>query len=609
MAGYKDTVKDDGAKGFWTFDGDAFDPVTRKLIVGGGQPNYIIDEIDNSNPAILHSDNETYLGYRMGMPSMIEHEQEGQYSISFGYYGAQPSHPDIYAKSFLEIPHSADFSFTSGEFTVEFLMNKQADPDVPGINLTRPIISKDLVFNIYITDSEFGPDYIKIDHPGGTITRRWDSDPTFGVTMWDKTVHVVLSWKLTDLGGGAYSGVVKLYLNSTVVHEESFDYLDETPNINVASPIFVAGDPTENDIELDRHTNDFTIDAIAIYDRALTDLEVTSHYKKVYPYNRMIEESFVDEYWRLNDNDSLSDFTAYAEIGSIDGEYIGERGTQITREQSPPEQILSGSSTRFTNGGMLAIENIAGVAYQERAINYDYSYEWWFKTPELDRAVMLAMTEMKYPFNGFLFQLNVQNDEFVNGMLQFTETLSGNDYVFNTLLTNGVGDRVYLNSDEWHHCCITREGTLVSYYIDAILQDSYETPTKEIGLPGQLYLMNSYPGNQPMTGSLCELASYRYALQPHQIMARFAYAETYRIRGVVTLLGVPYQAILRFYDHHTGELIQQKQSDPITGEYEAYFFNDKFIDILVFDAFDLSVRYRAYGPVTPSQIDDLPIVV
>lgn len=49
------------------------------------------------------------------------------------------------------------------------------------------------------------------------------------------------------------------------------------------------------------------------------------------------------------------------------------------------------------------------------------------------------------------------------------------------------------------------------------------------------------------------------------------------------------------------------ESDPNTGEYEASFYNNSYVDILVFDPNDLSVRYRAYGPVSPSEFDDLPI--
>lgn len=111
MAGFKATQIDDDCVSLWTFDGDAFDSGSRKLIVPAGEPNYIIDEIDNLNPAILHNDNEYYPGYRMGMPSLVEFEQTDQQSISFGFAGKQPSHPNQWAKAYLEIPNSLSYAF------------------------------------------------------------------------------------------------------------------------------------------------------------------------------------------------------------------------------------------------------------------------------------------------------------------------------------------------------------------------------------------------------------------------------------------------------------------------------------------------------------------
>ena len=67
MAGYKNSVIDDSPVAFWTFDGDAFDPINRNLLVPLGQPKVIIDEIGMGNPGILHSDDAdgSLFGYRM----------------------------------------------------------------------------------------------------------------------------------------------------------------------------------------------------------------------------------------------------------------------------------------------------------------------------------------------------------------------------------------------------------------------------------------------------------------------------------------------------------------------------------------------------------------
>lgn len=119
MAGYKQTVIDDGAVSLWSFDGDAFDSGNRKLIMPPGQPGIIIDEIDNLNPAILHNDNEMLPGYRMGMPSLVEFEQTDQQSISFGFAGKQPAHPNQWAKAYLEVPNSLTYAFTRSRFFLD----------------------------------------------------------------------------------------------------------------------------------------------------------------------------------------------------------------------------------------------------------------------------------------------------------------------------------------------------------------------------------------------------------------------------------------------------------------------------------------------------------
>jgi hypothetical protein len=148
---------------------------------------------------------------------------------------------------------------------------------------------------------------------------------------------------------------------------------------------------------------------------------------------------------------------------------------------------------------------------------------------------------------------------------------------------------------------------MMELWLDGILHDSSIEATRSVGQPGQLVVMNSLPGQLNCNGSICKLAYYGYALQAQQIKNHYTYTVTYRIRGIVTLLGVPYQATLRFYNSYTGAFIQELISDPNTGEYEAIFYNNANIDILVFSASDLSVRYRAYGPVTPSEFIDLPV--
>lgn len=225
----------------------------------------------------------------------------------------------------------------------------------------------------------------------------------------------------------------------------------------------------------------------------------------------------------------------------------------------------------------------------------------------MNRGVLFAIQSLSYPYNGPLVQINIRDNSHVVGSLQFSESSDGP--VLNSRFLNDSGNRYNLNDDKWHHIAITKQETtgLTSLWLDGNLNDQKLIPFITVDQPGQLVMMNSMPGYLDVPGSLNNLAYYHFDLQSQEIKARATYSITYRIRGIVTLLGVPYRARLRFYSSYTGEFIQELDSDVQTGEYMATFYNNSHIDILVFDPYDLSVRYRAYGPVTPSEFDDLPI--
>jgi hypothetical protein len=599
MAGYKTTVIDDDAVSFWTFDGDAFDPVTRKLMVPTGDPRVIIDEIDNLNPATLHSDNELYLGYRLGMGSMITHEQEDQHSITFGYYGYNPAHPSGYAKSYLEIPHTISYAFPRlGSFTVEFMI--QFTP--PGSYGTYPIFIKSGVISInYVVNPSAS--YLGVTHPGGSAivgTSASYNPMPGGSAVTNRKMHFAFTWKVEQITANNYKGTARTYVNSRIITEQIYNYTDIFPNTNVATPITIAGTSSGY------WTSALQLDQIAVYDKALSEDQITNHVAKVYAYDEYLKNDFATNIWPFDDADSLIDFTIAPYYGSFTGQYIGGR-SRILRGAPGPDGIQGASAATFVDGGQ-AVFISKGLydTYQARSASA-YTYEWWFNTSETNRGVMFTFMTFEYPFNGPLVQINMRDNQFFVGCLQFTE--ADNDLVLNSRFLNDAGNRFLFNDGRWHHIAITRQsGTgIVSLYLDGVLHDQKTLAVKSITQPGQISMMNYMPGHLSVNGSLCFLAYYAFDLQPHQIRSRSTYSVTYRIRGIVTLMGVPYQAKLRFYSSYTGEFIQETESDVNTGEYEVTFYNNSHIDILVFDPNDLSVRYRAYGPVTPSEFDDLPI--
>lgn len=598
MAGYKTSVIDDGAISLWTFDGDSFDPVTRKLLVATGNPEIILDEIDNQNPATLHSDNPLYLGYRLGMPSLVTFEQEDQHSCIFAYYGNNPAHPNGYAKSYLEIPHSSTYSFSQlGSFTVEFLFNMSSIPFLGAC----PIFVKSGVLDIsYITEQNRS--YINIYHPGGSVAIGSSGTGIVNFTggsWFNRPIHLAVTWSIQQTTSGRYKGIARVFANSRMLSEQTYNYTDIYPNTNVATPITICGTNTAY------WRSAFQIDQIAIYDKALSADQITRHVAKAYPYDEYLKNDFATNIWPFSDVDSLTYFKVVPYLGGLYGDYVGGRQC-VERSAAGPPGIQGSTSATIINHGQVVFLSILNNYYQARSAS-DYTYEWWFKTSDTNRGVLFAFQSFTYPFNGPLVQINMKDNQYFVGCIQFTD--ADNDTVLNSRFLNDNGNRFLFNDGHWHHIAITRDDSinLVSLWLDGELHDSKILVEKGIGQPGQIVMMNSMPGHLSVNGGLSYLAYYGFALQSHQIHSHANYSITYRIRGIVTLLGVPYQAKLRFYSSHTGELIKEMESDANTGEYEATFYNNSHVDILVFDPNDLSVRYRAYGPVSPSEFDDLPI--
>lgn len=495
----------------------------------------------------------------------------------------------------------------SGSFSVEFLFYKQSwsDEGTPAYNsFTRPIISKSGVFDIYFNFPYSNRSGIIASTPAGNLTVYHDISSNYNLV--GSVNHLVLVWEVIQTNNGQYKGTASLYINSYLAARTSQTYYDVFPNTNINTPILIAGRAGSNR-DSDYHTSNFQMDQIAIYDRPLSVDQVANHFSKIFPYDKMIQHEFASSFWTFADTDSTIDFIVHPSVGSLEGAYLGVRNFNFYRGVDGPSNLMGSKAAQFGEGGMASFISLTQYnAYVARQINSEYSYEIWFSVSPLKRAVLLAAQELSWPFDGPLIQINMRDNQEIIGCLQFTE--GDNGRVWNSRYLNDNGNRFLYNDGNWHHIVVSRASNgLVSLWLDGVLHDSSIEPTRSVGYPGQLLVMNSMPGHLNCNGSICKLAYYPYAMQEHQIRSHYTYTVTYRIRGIVTLLGVPYQATLRFYNSYTGAFVQELISDPNTGEYEAVFYNNSNIDILVFSESDLSVRYRAYGPVTPSEFIDLPV--
>lgn len=605
MAGYKQTVIDDDAAAFWTFDGDMVDSGSRTLLAS---PLQIIDEIDNQNPAILHVQSTSGPhGYRMGLPSMIQNEPQDQASISFGYYGEQPAHPDQgYAKAFLEVPHTSTFQFPNfGSFTVEFMMRKDKETAYHSRfnyqTFTRPIIRKQNVIDVYYHTSWWSNEFFKFWFPSGQ-TRSIEADG------WEnRNIYVVLIWHVEQVNPGVYKATEKILFDSRLMHTTTITYYDSFPNTNIASPWEIGGlisGPTEN--WNDRNTSALYLDQIAVYDKALTTDQISNHYKKIYEYDNMILNDRAADYFPMDEENSLIDWTIKNRVDtSLKGEYLGDINT-ISRGLPGPNNIPQSKSPHFSAQSMAYFRknNFYGDPKPWFNTDSDYTIEFWFNTQTQERGVLFAMQQEKSPYQGVQISLNWVNGGYRNGSIEFRENTS---FAIHSKELNDDFQPYRFNDGKWHHIVVQRQDKTLMLWLDAILHSKLENvPKYSVDSSGIMYLMGSKPGDLRVNGFVCKLARYDYALAEQQIKARYTYAVIYRIRGQVTLQGVPTKATIRVYNNFTGKLISEIESDPNTGNYALSLLNNSKIDLMVFNKYDRSVRYRAYGPITPSEYEDLP---
>lgn len=610
MAGFKYLIIDDGAVSLWSFDGDQFDPTSRLLVVPTGEPPVIMDEIGGNSALLINAD-DLYPGYRMGVPSLVFNEQTDQYSICFGAYGKQTAYPGGtpagFPKAYLEAPDCDLYNFPDyfGSFTVEFVFKMPSVGNYRESNL-RPIISKQGIFKVEIVP--YGT-LLKVYHPGSVTPVSINMTNIEGsYDLFNNTIHFALVWEVKENLFDQYEGTASVYINGNLISFQTYSYAIP-PVTNNTNSIFIGGTPTGNN-NTDRHTSPFYIDQIAIYNIPLSADKVSRHVNKLVPYFDVIKYQFATDCWTLSELSPNPTKKALPYVGTLQGEYFGEENEKIFYNQMGPTNIPELKSVKFQNGGCLEIINInpSYHYYIPNTINNEYSYEFWFAITSNTRGVIMSAQDLKYPYNGLRIEINAQNDSFLSGSIQFSESGPGGAVVLNSKFLDENQERKSYNDGEWHHLVILRKAsTELQLWIDAILQDSKFQSPITVSYPGQLVFMNSLPGGLHVDGNLAGIAKYTYPMAENIIKSRWAFSKNYRIRGVVTLFGIPYQAKLRFYNSLTGQLIQEMLSDENTGEYMAIFYNNARIDLLVFNPDDLSIRYRAYGPIQPSEYDDIPI--
>lgn len=611
MAGYKQKIQSHNPVMFITFDGDPFDPATRKITA---VPPTIMDETPYQNNGMLHNESEEYPAYRMGMPSLCELEPTAQHAISFGWYGNQPNAPTRWPKSFIEVTHQDHLALEDnfGSFSIGFIVNKESNEqhwrDVEqqqggswNTTLIRPLIRKAGVFYIWYQDNWTGNDFIYADYPDGRLS--WVIPNNW---FYNRNNVINLTWEVRETDPGIYIGVARLYVNARIVAEATHEYFDVHPSSTSSAPIEIAGTINAGGTAYnDRATSNTMLDQMYILNKALSADEIATLYKKCRTYDNLILNSIPLHYWSMSDIESETNNTMVDLNGTMNGVYLG--GTsRVLREQAAPPVILGGASVQFLNGGTAAVHDSTSSRYSPIFNpSGDFTIEFWTLWENSSRSILFSMQRDDTPYGGILIEANMRNDVNSPGHIQFSVS---QDYQVSSRLLRDNGTVYNFADGQFHHVCAIKRGLIMELWIDGVKHGELDAPTFTVTSPGpgQIYLMGSMPGKLNTTGNMSCVATYQRALDPQEIRIRTMYSQIYRIKGTVTLQGNPHQATVRALKHRTGELEREVLSDNNTGDYMIELYDNSLIDIMALNKQDRNIRYRVYGPITPTVFEDHP---
>ena len=595
-----------------TFDGDPYDPVTRTLTT---IPQEFMDESGWENNGLLHNESDDHPAYRMGFPGLIELEPTDQKTVSFGWYGHQPAAPTRWPKCFVEVPHQSHMNLddNNGSFTFSYVINKASNEthfrDVEyelsgntayySMDLARPLIRKGNVFYMWYQDNWAVSDRLYVQYPGGQI--QWDIPAWF----YGSNQVITFTWTITEPTTNNFVGVANLYVNGHIYATATHNYTFTFPSSTTTQPVEIAGRILSGGITFaDRATTSTMMDQIFLLNKGLTPDEVARLYKKARPYDSSILFSQPNHYWPMSDEGTMAVTTMVDMKSGRNGNYRGT-ASQVVKEQAGPPRVAGALSTYFMNGGMATVHNTSSGLYLPFFNpSGDFTAEFWARIDNTTRSVLFSLQQDNLPYNGILVEANVRANATSTGQIQ--ATIMQGSYL-NNLVLRDDGQAYNFVDSQFHHFAVVRKATVVQLWIDAVLHSQTNIAVAAIPSPGpgQLYLMGMMPGNLNTTGYMSGVALYAYALDPHEIRMRNLYSLLYKIKGTVTLQGNPHQATIRAIDHRTGELSQEVLSDSGTGDYQITLYDNSLIDLMALNKQDRNIRYRVYGPITPTPYEDL----
>jgi len=593
MPGLKQTIFNDKPKTFWSFDHDNG---------GGDDDGIVLDEIDNLNPlSIMGGGN-----YLLDQLSLNDLEVSDQASLRVA---KDEKLNGEWTNFWLEAQHSNSWYFPNlGSFSVEFMYSKKPPATIDNVGepgyyktIISPIIKKGSMLVIRQVEIWNSTDYLEVNFQGRSLKCYEGNRKDGKYPIWNKTNHVIATYDCKQTDVNEYETTLILYVNGIIFGTSVVNYIDEYPNTNVAEPWRLCG-TSGGDPVVDYQSEELRLDQVAIYDYSLTKEQVGNHYRKTTHYDTMIKNDYPHDYWRFDEEDNPLDNILYADVGGKNGTYYGD----VTNFKNGPEKLIESHGTYFSPDANASVTSYNAYANPTNIINIgaNYTVEFWFNSIVNNRGALLSCVEENYKWDGLIVWLNSKDNEDGIGHIQVSERFDP-EHTLNSRDENPVtGVKEQWNDGLWHYVCIKRTSTTLRLYIDGELNNSYNANLVQNGDPSQLHIMGMSPGKQSISGEICELAYYDYAIQEQIITNRWLYTTRYKLNGYTLLQGNPIPATVRFYEHISGELKNEITSDSITGEYLYYAATNRFLDIVSFIPDNKTTRYRIHGPVLPAEYTD-----
>ena len=596
MPGLKERIFSDSPAAFWSFDEDR----------AGLEGNQIIDEINNANPLVINGSK-----YLLEQLSLNDLEVADQYSIRIANDGYSDTDWSDY-NTFFECVNSTAFSFPQrGSFSIEFLYYKERPGNIRDTgevgynqNIFSPIIQKGTMIDCRILDYMLSSPgdrlYVGMFNGSRSVTVIHDTDyPVFG-----RINHVVITYGVIQTDINEYESNLKVYVNGRLWGTSTETHVDSYPNTSTGDSWLIAGNGGA-DPRYDFNTELLILDQMAIYPYELTNTQVSDHYRKTKHYDVLVKDDYPAKYYRFDEENNPLDYTLYADVGGIDGLYQG----QVVRHLDGPEKLVESYSANFQLDSTAYVTSYGthGEANALININQPYTAELWFKSTEQNRGVLFSSYEENSPWDGLNIWLNSKNNVLSPGNVQISE--NKDNYVNSVDLNPITGERNNWNNGVWHYLVVRRTADgYLQLWLDGNLDNQGLFAQSNNGKPSQLHFMGTGPVELNVNGQISEFAFYNYAFQDIQIYHRWLFTTRYKVSGYTLLQGNPIQATVRFYDHISGNLLQETNTDSITGEYNYYPATNRYVDVLAFIPDNKTTRYRVHGPVKPAEFDDSHLI-